>query len=235
MGFFRAVAHALPVCFWTQWGNKQTSTVYSGRESSKQSLFLCRKARSRPVLLSSGLELTNSVASFVVAVISVCVLNSKGKFDLNQPWSHIIKANEQVPICIKVNNSIIQKKIFANESLCICPARDEIANLNKTSQNMCASTLSGTRMGADTIWNHRCSHSQKRQKDAVKQERCTRKPWEGLQAAVWRWFLSFSTLRPTLCPLLSVPHMPCSRSQAPVAGWMHVTSMLAGGDSAPQA
>lgn len=62
------------------------------------------------MLLSSGLELTNSVASFVVAVISVCVLNSKGKFDLNQPWSHIIKANEQVPICIKVNNSIIQKK-----------------------------------------------------------------------------------------------------------------------------
>lgn len=107
MGFSRAVAHVLPVCSWNQWGNKHTSAVHGGRESStecsKGSLFLCRKSCSCPVRLWSGLGLTDVVAGFVAAVISVCVLNSKGKFDLNQPWSHIIKANEQVPICIKVS------------------------------------------------------------------------------------------------------------------------------------
>lgn len=48
------------------------------------------------------MELTDIVAEFVAAVISVCVLNLKGKFHLNQPWSQVIKANEQVPVCIKV-------------------------------------------------------------------------------------------------------------------------------------
>lgn len=81
---------------------------------------------------------------------------------------------------------------------------------------MCASTPSGTRMGADTIWNHSCSHSQKRQKDAVKWERYTSEPQEALRAAVWRGLLSFFHLMTN--PLLSVLHVPWSRvrSQAPV-------------------
>lgn len=159
MGFSRA--HALPVHFWNHWGNKQTS-VGMGRESFKKALSFCRNGHSCPVLLWPGLGLTDVVAGFVVAAVSLCVVNSKVKFGLNNSWSLVIKANEQV------NNSIIKKTLFAKKSLCICPARDDNSNLNKTSQNMCASTLSGTCMGADTIWNHSCSHSQKRQRDAVK-------------------------------------------------------------------
>lgn len=45
---------------------------------------------------------TDIVAEFISAVISVCVLNLEGKLDLNQPWSLVIKTNEQFPICIKV-------------------------------------------------------------------------------------------------------------------------------------
>lgn len=121
-------AHALPVHSWNYWGNKQTS-VDMGSESSKKGLSLCRKCHLCPVLLWPGLGLTNVVAGFVVAAVSVCVLNSKVKFYLNNSRSLVIKANEQV------NNSIIEKELFANKSPFICPARDDTANLNKTSQN----------------------------------------------------------------------------------------------------
>lgn len=178
MGLSRA--HALPVHSWNYWGNKQIS-VDMGSESSKKGLSLCRKGHLCPVLLWPGLGLTNIFAGFVVAAVSVCVLNSKVKFYLNNSRSLAIEANEQV------NNSIIEKELFANKSPFICPARDDTANLNKTSQSI----LSGAHRGAGTIWNHSCSHSQKRHKDAVRQEMCTSEPWE-VPWAVWRWLLSFS-------------------------------------------
>lgn len=97
---------------------------------------------------------------------------------------------------------------------------------------MRVSTLSGTRMGADTIWNHSCSHSQKRQKDAVKQESGTSEPRGALRAAVWRGLLSFFHL--VTNPL---PFALCAARLFTGPGHRHlsirVTSTLAGGDSAP--
>lgn len=85
-------------------------------------------------------------------------------------------------------------------------------------------------MGADTIWNHSCSHSQKRQKDAVTQERCTSELWE-VPWVVWRWLLSFSILWPTsalwsVCCMSLVPAhrgwqgegAPCARGTNPSTG-----------------
>lgn len=100
MGF--SGAHALTVHSWNHW--EISKHVDVGSESCKKALSLCRKGHSRPVLLWPDLGLTNIVAGFVVPIVSLCVLNSKVKFDLNNTWSLVIKANEQI------NNSIILKK-----------------------------------------------------------------------------------------------------------------------------